>query len=101
MTQVGDYIVVQYVTTEDEYYGRLLDRQCRVLAEMPDLCDVMDGTLLFDYPPVMCGSAGSMIWKNCCRWHRQNRHLLESRRRQADRTPGRAKPRLQVSADLV
>lgn len=50
VTQVGDYIVVQYVTTEDEYYGRLLDRQCRVLAEMPDLCDVMDGTLLFDYP---------------------------------------------------
>lgn len=50
VTQVGDQIVVQYVTTEDEYYGRLLDRQCRVLADLPELCDVTQDTLLFDYP---------------------------------------------------
>lgn len=50
VTQVGDRIVVQYVTTTDDYYGKILDEQCRVLAELPDLCDVTQDTLLFDYP---------------------------------------------------
>lgn len=50
VTQVGDRIVVQYVTTTDDYYGQILDEQCRVLAELPDLCDVTQDTLLFDYP---------------------------------------------------
>ena len=50
VTQVGDRIVVQYVTTGDEYYGQILDENCRVLAELPDLCDVTRDTLLFDYP---------------------------------------------------
>lgn len=50
ITQVGDYIVAQYVTTDDYYYGVLLDSQCRALATLPHLSDVFDGELYFDYP---------------------------------------------------
>lgn len=50
VTQVGEFLVVQYVTADGQYYGRLLDGKCRVLATLPNLCDVVGNTLLFDYP---------------------------------------------------
>ena len=50
VTQVGEYLVVQYVTAEGEYFGQLLDRKCQVLAQLPWLCDVVGERLIFDYP---------------------------------------------------
>ncbi|MCD7760914.1 MAG: WD40 repeat domain-containing serine/threonine protein kinase [Clostridiales bacterium] len=50
VTQVGDNIVVQYITTDGYYYGQLLNEKCEVLADLPYLCDVRDDTLYFDYP---------------------------------------------------
>lgn len=50
ITQVEGGLVAQYMTADGQYYGRLLDERCRVLATLPDLCDVVGDTLLFDYP---------------------------------------------------
>lgn len=43
-------IVVQYITTQDVFYGVLLDEQFRELARMPYLCDIYEDTAMFDYP---------------------------------------------------
>ena len=49
VTQVGDYVVTEYISAQGQRYGLLLDGQCRTLAELPDLCDILaDGTLVFD-----------------------------------------------------
>lgn len=50
ITQVGDYIIAQYVTVDDYYYGVLLDNKCETLAKLPYLTDVYDNKLYFDYP---------------------------------------------------
>ena len=50
VTQVGDYIITQYITTDDEYYGVLLNNRCETLAYLPYLSDIFDGELYFDYP---------------------------------------------------
>lgn len=51
VTQVGDYIVTQYITANDGHcYGQLLNQKWEVLAELPYLCDVYDEMLYFDYP---------------------------------------------------
>lgn len=48
-TQVGDYVVTEYITSQGERYGLLLDGDCETLAYLPGLCDILpDGTLLFD-----------------------------------------------------
>jgi len=49
VTQVGEYIVTEYVTARGERYGLLLNEECETLARLPGLCDILeDGTLLFD-----------------------------------------------------
>lgn len=49
VTQIGKYIITEYVTTQEERYGLLLNEKCEVIAHLPYLCDVLeDGTLLFD-----------------------------------------------------
>lgn len=49
VTQTGDRIVAEYITSELERYGRLLDADCKTLADLPNLCDILpDGTLIFD-----------------------------------------------------
>ena len=49
VTQVGEYIVTEYMTTQGERYGLLLDGDLQVLAKLPNLCDITpDGRLLFD-----------------------------------------------------
>lgn len=49
VTQVGEYVVTEYITTEGERYGILLDSSLSELAILPDLCDVLpDGRLIFD-----------------------------------------------------
>ena len=51
VTQVGEYIITQYVSTQNEgdRYGLLLNEDCETLARLPGLCDILeDGTLVFD-----------------------------------------------------
>ena len=48
-TETEDYLISQYVTTDNNFYGYLMDKQCRVLAYLPGLCDIRTGELLFDY----------------------------------------------------
>lgn len=43
VTQVGDYVVTEYISAQGQRYGLLLDGQCRTLAEMPGLCDILAG----------------------------------------------------------
>lgn len=50
ITQVEDYIIAQYVTVDDYYYGVLLNDRCEELAKLPYLSDVAGGELYFDYP---------------------------------------------------
>lgn len=50
VTQVGDYIMTEYVSAQGERYGLLLDDKLQKLAYLPGLCDVVDqDTLIFDY----------------------------------------------------
>lgn len=49
VTQVGEYVITEYLSSEGERYGILLDDQCRALAYLPGLCDITeDGALIFD-----------------------------------------------------
>ncbi len=50
VTQVGEYLITEYISTSGDRYGILLDEDLQKLAYLPNLCDVMDGeTLVFDY----------------------------------------------------
>ncbi len=40
VTQVGDYIVTEYLTAGGERYGLLLNEDCETLARLPTLCDI-------------------------------------------------------------
>ena len=49
VTQIGEYVLTEYITTDAERYGLLLNDKCEVLARMPQLCDALpDGRLIFD-----------------------------------------------------
>lgn len=49
VTQVDDYVITEYISSEGKRYGLLLNDQCEVLAELPNLCDILpDGRLVFD-----------------------------------------------------
>lgn len=49
VTQVGDYVITEYLTGDGQRCGLLLDDQCRTLAKLPRLSDVLpDGRLIFD-----------------------------------------------------
>lgn len=49
VTQIGEYVMTEYITTQGKRYGLLLDETCETLAELPGLCDILeDGTLIFD-----------------------------------------------------
>lgn len=50
VTQVGDYIITQYVTADSNYYGYLLNDKCEILAYLPNICDIIGNNLYFDYP---------------------------------------------------
>ena len=50
VTQIDGGIVTQYVTADGYCYGQLLDEKCKIIAELPYLCDVLDESLIFDYP---------------------------------------------------
>lgn len=49
VTQVGEYVVTEYITGQGERYGLLLNEACETLAYLPNLCDILeDSTLVFD-----------------------------------------------------
>ena len=51
VTQVGEYIVTEYhAASENTRYGLLLDAELNTLARLPDLCDIVQGNFIFDYP---------------------------------------------------
>lgn len=50
VTQVGGYLVTEYVSADGKRYGLLLDEEFQILAYLPELCDVTtDRQLIFDY----------------------------------------------------
>ncbi len=49
VTQVGQYVVVQYIDDEEIQNGLVLNSDMKRIAELPYCCDVLsDGTLFFD-----------------------------------------------------
>jgi len=48
-SQVGDYIMTEYLSTEGQRYGLLLDADLGILAYLPNLCDVSGDKLVFDF----------------------------------------------------
>lgn len=50
VTEVNGGLVVQYLTTDGSQYGQLLDSSGAVIADLPCLCDIWNGVLIFDYP---------------------------------------------------
>lgn len=50
ITEIGDYVVAQYVTTDNNFFGYLMDKKCQILAYLPNVCDVYDNKILFDCP---------------------------------------------------
>ena len=48
VTEYGDYLVTEYVSADGARYGLLLNQDLETLAYLPDLCDMVDGTLIFD-----------------------------------------------------
>lgn len=50
VTQAGDYLITEYSSSEGERYGLLLNEQWETLAELPNLCDIVSGQLIFDDP---------------------------------------------------
>lgn len=49
VTQIGNMLVTEYINTEGERYGLLLNSDFEVLAKLPGLCDVWNGSFIFDY----------------------------------------------------
>lgn len=49
VTQVGEYVITEYISAAGERYGILLDENFQKLAYLPGLCDVLEGMLVFDY----------------------------------------------------
>ena len=49
VTQLGDLLVTEYISTEGEHYGLLLNSDFEILAKLPGLCDVWNGSFIFDY----------------------------------------------------
>lgn len=48
VTEVKPYIVTEYVRASGERYGLLLDENLQTVAYLPGLCDVVNGTAVFD-----------------------------------------------------
>ena len=50
VTQVGTYVLTEYLSTDGLRYGLLLNENGETVAYLPYLSDVLDGWLIFDYP---------------------------------------------------
>lgn len=49
VTQTGNELITEYISTEGERYGLLLNDQFEVLAKMTNLCDVWNDSLILDF----------------------------------------------------
>ena len=49
MTRTGEYIVTEYISADGKKYGILLDDKFQKIACLPELCDVWEDRLVFDY----------------------------------------------------
>lgn len=50
VSQIGEYIITEYINADGERYGILMNTKCENLAYLPDLCDITEkGELIFDY----------------------------------------------------
>ncbi|MBR1476552.1 MAG: protein kinase [Lachnospiraceae bacterium] len=49
VTELGDMLVTEYVGADGERFGILLDENLEKLAVLPKLCDVWNGSFIFDY----------------------------------------------------
>lgn len=49
VTEVGEYLITEYISAVGERYGLLLNRELETLAYLPNLCDIVGETLVFDY----------------------------------------------------
>ena len=50
ITESGNYIIAQYISTDGTFYGILMNSNCESLAKIPYLCDIVDDMLVSDYP---------------------------------------------------
>ena len=48
VTQVGDYIILEYISVDGGRYGLLCNGRCEPVAILPQLCDVFEDRLIFD-----------------------------------------------------
>lgn len=48
VTQVGEYIITEYINTAGERYGYLMDIKLQKLAYLPNLSDIIGNMLVFD-----------------------------------------------------
>lgn len=48
VTQMGEYLITEYVSAEGERYGLLLNKRLETLAYLPNLCDVSGEMLVVD-----------------------------------------------------
>ena len=48
VTQMGAYIVTEYISEDGSRWGLLLNEDLEPLAELPQLCDILEDGLLFD-----------------------------------------------------
>ena len=49
VTDLGEYVVCQYLSPNGKQYGVILDKTFEPIADLDKLCDICDGQLLFDY----------------------------------------------------
>lgn len=49
VTDVGEYILTEYVNSEGQKYGLLIDQKLQTVAYLPNLCDLTDTGAVFDY----------------------------------------------------
>lgn len=47
-TQVGDYVILEFVSAQGERYGLLMNESLETLARLPGLCDIVGERLIFD-----------------------------------------------------
>lgn len=49
VTQVDEYFITEYILTNGQRYGLLLNKDWETLAYLPNLCDILGEELIFDY----------------------------------------------------
>lgn len=82
VTQLEEYIVTEYISASTgERYGLLLDSDLQKLAYLPNLCDVYDNTLVFDYNNGSIRSCGIFSLEELMEFGTEYRNVSVSERR--------------------